>query len=96
MTHRIDLYDLSNGFTNQKIIATFKDKFYYQKELYSSFYNQLYTILSSIDDDICKELIDQMNQTVQIDQTDQTTEHEEKRMCLESDTSDGYEIFDFM
>ena len=62
MTHRIDLYDLSNGFTNQKIIATFKDKFYYQKELYSSFYNQLYTILSSIDDDTCKELIEQMNQ----------------------------------
>ena len=62
MTHRIDLYDLSNGFMNQKIIATFKDKFYYQKELYSSFYNQLYTILSSIDDDTCKELIEQMNQ----------------------------------
>ena len=40
-----------------------------------------------------EEPIDQMNQTVQIDQT---TEHEEKRMCLESDTSDGYEIFDFM
>ena len=62
MTQRIDLYDLSNGITNQKILDNFKDKFDYQKELYSSFYNQLYTILSSIDDDICKELIEQMNQ----------------------------------
>ena len=43
-----------------------------------------------------KKSIKQEKHEEPIDQIDQTTEHEEKRMCLESDTSDGYEIFDFM
>ena len=44
-----------------------------------------------------EEQIDQMNnKNSQMNQTDQNNEPEEKRACLESDSSDGYEIFDFM
>ena len=43
-----------------------------------------------------EEQIDQMNKNSQMNQTDQNNEPEEKRACLDSDSSDGYEIFDFM
>lgn len=60
MDKEIELLELSDRSSIKKIIDNFTEKFQYQKELYSSFYNKLYTLLSSIEDDICKELIIQM------------------------------------
>ena len=62
MKKDIDLYDLIDKRSNDQFIEDYTLKFNHQQDLYNSFHEKLFNILSSIEDETCKEIIEQMAQ----------------------------------
>ena len=62
MKKDIDLYDLIDKTSNEQFIEDYTLKFNHQQDLYNSFHEKLFNILSSIEDETCKEIIEQMDQ----------------------------------
>lgn len=62
MKKDIDLYDLIDKRSNDQFIEDYTLKFNHQQDLYNSFHEKLFNILSSIEDETCKEIIEQMDQ----------------------------------
>lgn len=62
MQQKFDIYDFADKKSNEEYIESIKLKFKNQEELYKSFHDNLFNIISSIEDDTCQEIVEQMEQ----------------------------------
>ena len=62
MQQKFGIYDFVDKKSNEEYIESIQLKFKNQEELYKSFHDNLFNIISSIEDDTCKEIVEQMEQ----------------------------------
>ena len=62
MQQKFGIYDFVDKKSNEEYIESIQLKFKNQEELYKSFHDNLFNIISSIEDDTCKEIVEKKKQ----------------------------------